>query len=61
MTNTLRAKYLDSKDMTSQATENYSKFLQSIETVTLHIWEQEVLVAEKNRAKDIKAMDIYSA
>jgi hypothetical protein len=61
MTDTLRVKYLDSKDMTRQATENYTKIVHTIEPVTLHLWEQEILLAEENRVKNIKAMDIYSA
>ena len=60
MTDTLRAKYLDSKDMTLQATESYTKIVQTIELVTLLVWEQEIQLAEKNRRQNIKAMDIYS-
>lgn len=61
MTDTLRAKYLDAKDMTLQASENYTKIVQTLEPVTLHIWEDEIQLAEKNRLKDIKKMDLYSA
>ena len=61
MTDTLRTKYLDTKVMTLQATENYTKIVQAIEPFTLHIWEQEIQLAEKNRLENIKAMDIYSA
>ena len=61
MTETLRAKYLDSKDMTLQATEDYTKIVQTIKPVTLLVWEQEIQLAEKNRQQNIKAMDIYSA
>ena len=61
MTETLHAKYLDSKDdMTLQATESYTKIVQTIELVTLLVWEQEIQLAEKNRRQNIKAMDIYS-
>jgi hypothetical protein len=61
MTDTLRSKYLDAKDMTLQAIDNYSKIVQTLDPVTLHVWEQEIQLAENNRLKDIKAMDIYSA
>ena len=55
MTDTLRVKYLDSKDMTRQATENYTKIVHTIEPVTLHLWEQEILLAEENRVKSENA------
>jgi hypothetical protein len=61
MTETLREKYLDAKVMVSQAEENYSKIVQSIDPVTFHIWEQEIVRAEKERLKNISAMDIYRA
>jgi hypothetical protein len=61
MTETLRSKYLDAKDMTLAAIDNHSKIVQTLDPVTLHVWEQEIQLAEKNRLKDIKAMDIYSA
>ena len=49
MTETLRAKYLDLKDMTLQAMENYTKIVQTIELVTLLVWEQEMQLTEKNK------------
>ena len=61
MTDTLRAKYLDAKAMTLQASGNYQKFADTIETDMIHIWQQEIQLAERNRLKDIKAMDVYSA
>jgi hypothetical protein len=61
MTDTLRAKYLDAKDVTLQASKNYTKIIQTVEPVTLHIWEEEIQLAEKNRLKNIKEMDLYSA
>ena len=61
MTDTLREKYLDAKVMIIQSEENYSKIVQTIDPVIFHIWEQEILRAEKDRLEDIKAMDIYRA
>ena len=61
MTETLRSKYMDAKEMVLQATDNFTKINRTIEPVMLHIWEQEIQLAEKNRLKDITAMDIYSA
>src|SRR5271168_5183942 len=61
MTETLRSKYIDAKEMVLQATDNFTKINRTIEPVMLHIWEQEIQLAEKNRLKDISAMDIYSA
>jgi hypothetical protein len=61
MTDTLRDKYLDAKVMILQADENYSKIIGTIDPVTFHIWEQEILRAEKNRGENITAMDIYRA
>ena len=61
MTDTLWDKYLDAKDMILQAKENYTKMVQTIEPTTLHVWEHQIQLAEQNRVKDIKAMDIYSA
>lgn len=61
MTDTLRFKYLDTKDMTLQADENFSKIVQTIDPVTLRIWEEEIICAENNRVDNIAAMDIYQA
>lgn len=61
MTDTLRSKFLDAKDMTLQAKDNYSKIVQTIDPVTLNGWEHEIHNAERNRLENIKAMDIYSA
>lgn len=61
MTETLRDKYMDAKVMTIQADGNYSKIVQTIDPVIFNIWEQEVLRAEKDRLKDISAMDVYRA
>lgn len=61
MTDTLREKYLDSKDMTIKAEENYSKLIQTIDPTTLNIWEQHIIRAEKERPQNISAMDIYQA
>ena len=47
--------------MILQAKENYTKMVQTIEPTTLHVWEHQIQLAEQNRVKDIKAMDIYSA
>ena len=59
MTDTLRVKYLDSKDMTLQASENYTKIIWTVEPVMLCIWEEEIQLSEKNRLKNINAMDVY--
>ena len=48
MTVTLREKYLDSKTMNLKASENYSKMVQGIDLVTLHIYEEEIKRAEKD-------------
>jgi Kyakuja-Dileera-Zisupton transposase len=61
MTDTLRVKYLDAKDMNIQANENYTKIVQTVDPVTLKIWEQQILLAEKDRVKNISAMDVYQA
>lgn len=61
MTNTLRSKYLDTKEMAIEAQENYSKIVQTIDPVTLRIWEQEIVHAEKDRVENSVAMDIYEA
>ena len=61
MTHTLRIKYLDAKEMTKQAEENYSKIVQTIEPVTFRIWEEKILWAEKERVSNISVMDIYQA
>jgi hypothetical protein len=61
MTATLREKYLDSKTMNLKACENYSKMVQGIDPVTLHIWEEEIKRAEKDRVENISAMDLYRA
>jgi hypothetical protein len=61
MTDTLRDKYMDAKVMIIQAKENYSKIVQTINPVTFHIWEQEIIRAEKSRVENITAMDIYRA
>jgi len=61
MTDTLRSKYLDAKIMTKKAQDNYSTIVQSIDPVILHIWEEQILRAEKDRVKDISVMDVYQA
>lgn len=61
MTDNLRAKYLDTKDMTSQAAESYTKIARTIAPATLNIWEQQIQLAEHTRVKNINVMDIYSA
>ena len=49
MTDTLQDKYLDAKDMTLQATENYTKMVQTIKPATLHIWEHQIQLAKQNK------------
>ena len=61
MTDTLRVKSLDAKEMASQAAENYIKIVRTIDKVSLNLWEQEIQLAEKGRLDNITAMDIYSA
>jgi len=61
MTETLRSKYLDAKVMTKTAQDNFSKMVQTIDPFTLRIWEEQILRAEIERTKDIKAMDVYQA
>ena len=61
MTDTLRAKYLDSKDMALQASENYTKIIWTVKPVTLCIWEEEIQLTKKNGLKNINAMDVYLA
>lgn len=61
MTDTLREKYLDAKDMTVKVEENYAKIVLSTDPVTLNIWEQQILGAEKERVQNISSMDIYQA
>ena len=61
MTDTLMAKYLDSKDMILQASKNYTKIIHTVEPVILRIWEEEIQLAEKNKLKNINAMDVYLA
>jgi hypothetical protein len=61
MTETLREKFLDSKSMTLKATENYSKIVQAIDPVIFHIWEEEILRAERDRVENVSAMDLYRA
>jgi hypothetical protein len=47
--------------MNLKACENYSKMVQGIDPVTLHIWEEEIKRAEKDRVENISAMDLYRA
>lgn len=61
MTDTLRDKYLDAKDMIIEVKDNYLKMVRTIDPVTLNIWEQEILKAEKSRGNNITAMDVYRA
>ena len=61
MTDNLRIKFEDAKEMTVQAEENYSKIVQTIDPVTHRIWEQMILCVEKERVTNISAMDIYRA
>jgi hypothetical protein len=61
MTDTLRGKFLEAKVMTVKAEENYTKIVQTVDPVTLNIWEQQILRAESERAENISGMDIYQA
>ena len=47
--------------MTIQAKENHSKIVKSIDPVTFNIWEKEILHAERDRVKNITAINVYQA